>query len=61
MRHHRLLRLALLGLALLMGAGCYARIYGPPLLIPVPVPMGGWGYHRSYYEQPAYGHGYGRY
>ncbi len=55
MRSHRLLLVVLVGLSLLLGAGCYARIYGPPLLIPVPVPMGG-----GYYGHPYHDHGYYR-
>ena len=61
MRYHRLLLLAIIGMALVLSSGCYVRIFGPPLLIPVPVPVGGWGYQESYYGHPYYGHGYNRY
>jgi hypothetical protein len=61
--HHRLLLLGAIGMALVLSSGCYARIiYGPPLLVPVPVPVpyGGWEYQRGYYGHPYYGPGYYR-
>ncbi len=53
MRLHRHLRLAAIAVVLVLSSGCYVRVVGPPLLIPVPVPVGGYygGYH---------GHGYYR-
>jgi hypothetical protein len=57
MRYHRLLLFAAIGMALVLSAGCYVRMVGPPLFVPVPVPIGGGGYygHPEYY-----GHGEGR-
>jgi hypothetical protein len=55
MKFRRLLLVAIIGIAMLLGSGCYVRVIGPPLLIPVPVPLG-----EGYYGRPYYGHGYYR-
>jgi hypothetical protein len=55
MRYRRLFLLAVIGMALVLSCGCYARFIGPPLL--VPVPFGGWGNQGGYYGHPYYGHG----
>jgi hypothetical protein len=55
MNKRRFTLLILIALGMTLSAGCYARIIGPPLLIPVPVPFGGWGdYHRGYYYRDGY-------
>jgi hypothetical protein len=54
MRYQRIILLAFIGLALVASSGCYVRIVGPPLFIPVPVPIGGWGYHHDDYGSHHY-------
>jgi hypothetical protein len=56
MRYRRLFLVVLIAVSLFISSGCFVRIIGPPLLLPVPVPFGGWGYGPGYYGHPYHGY-----